>query len=92
LERVEENGELVYNVEVVKEKKDRWDSFYGEQIYVRNGVPRDAIRFWDLPYTSDLQLRNAFRHEIGIPDSILPEAWRTTTTSKAELKQGGDEL
>jgi hypothetical protein len=90
LERVvKKNGDLVYNVEVTKD--DGWWR-YEEEIHHRNGVPRDAIRFWDLPYTSDLHLGNAFRHEIGIPDSILPQAWRMA--SKAELlnKQGGDEL
>jgi hypothetical protein len=40
------------------------------------GVPRSAIRFWDAEYLSDDNLRTAFRHEIQVPDSMIPEAWR----------------
>lgn len=39
-------------------------------------VPHFAITFIDLPYTSDLHQANAFRHPIGIPDVIFPQAWR----------------
>lgn len=39
-------------------------------------VPRQAIRFFDKPYSSDLFLRSAFRHEIALPDSMVPAAWR----------------
>jgi hypothetical protein len=40
------------------------------------GIPRNAIRFFDDRYASDLFLRSAFRHEIGIPDHMVPAAWR----------------
>jgi hypothetical protein len=40
------------------------------------GVPRNAIRFFDVEYASDLFLRSAFRHEIEIPDHMVPDAWR----------------
>lgn len=39
-------------------------------------VPRAVIHFVDKPYTSDVFLPNAFRHDIRIPDEIFPEAWR----------------
>jgi hypothetical protein len=41
-----------------------------------SGMPRNAIRFFDDEYASDLFLRSAFRHEIGIPDHMVPAAWR----------------
>jgi hypothetical protein len=44
-----------------------------ERLY---GVPRKAIGFMDVPYTTDLHLTGAFRHPIGIPDNMLPAAWR----------------
>ena len=44
--------------------------------FTRTDVPRSALRFFDLPYTTDLQQPTAFRHEIGIPDEIFPERWR----------------
>jgi hypothetical protein len=39
-------------------------------------VPRRAIEFFDNQYESDLFLRTAFRHEIGLPDHLLAEAWK----------------
>ena len=40
------------------------------------GVPREAIRVVDAPYTTDLFLKEAFRFPIQIPDSLFPKAWR----------------
>jgi SET domain len=42
----------------------------------RTDVPRSAIRFLDMPYTTDIHLVNSFRHEIQIPDDIMPEQWK----------------
>ena len=39
-------------------------------------APEEAFEFVDRPYTSDLHLRSGFRHEIMIPDSLLPDAWK----------------
>lgn len=39
-------------------------------------VPREAIFFQDRPYTSDIFLENAFRHDIRIPDYLFPEEWK----------------
>jgi hypothetical protein len=39
-------------------------------------VPREAIRFYDRPYTTDMFLENAFRHDIRITDDIFPLVWR----------------
>jgi hypothetical protein len=44
--------------------------------FVMDGVPRKAIRFFDEIYTSDQFLTNAFRHEIQLPDEMVPPAWR----------------
>ena len=38
-------------------------------------LPRDAFFFEDLEYTRDHALENAFRHDIRIPDDIMPKAW-----------------
>ena len=40
-----------------------------------HSIPPRAIEFVDLPDTKDQYLRNAFRHEIDIPDSIFPKQW-----------------
>jgi len=42
-------------------------------------LSRDCIRFCDKIYSSDLYLSNAFRHFIGIPNDIFPEAWKSIT-------------
>lgn len=39
-------------------------------------VPRDEIFLYDGAFTQDWHLPNVFRQPIGIPDSILPDAWR----------------
>jgi SET domain len=39
-------------------------------------VPREAFVFKDKPYTADFLQKNVFRHDIRIPDSIFPEAWK----------------
>ena len=40
------------------------------------GVPRTAIVFFDRSYSNDQYQRQSFRHEIGLPDDMLPDAWR----------------
>ncbi|CAB9524160.1 Guanylate cyclase [Seminavis robusta] len=39
-------------------------------------APREAFKFVDLAYSSDMFLPNAFRHALMIPDDIFPEAWK----------------
>lgn len=40
------------------------------------GVPRIAIVFLDHSYANDQYNREAFRHEIVLPDEMIPEVWR----------------
>mmetsp|Transcript_6511 Transcript_6511/g.8463 ORF Transcript_6511/g.8463 Transcript_6511/m.8463 type:complete len:657 (-) Transcript_6511:71-2041(-) len=39
-------------------------------------IVREAIKVADVPYTTDMQMKKAFRHPMGIPDEIFPAAWR----------------
>jgi hypothetical protein len=39
-------------------------------------LPREVFRFVDHPYTSDMFMDNAFRHDIRVPDEMFPQAWR----------------
>lgn len=48
---------------------------WGGDVIFKN-IPRQAIRFFDVAYSSDLFLRTAFRHEIHLPDDMVPSAWR----------------
>ncbi len=40
------------------------------------GVPREAIFFIDAKFKSDLYLKNSFRQSIGIPEHMMPKAWK----------------
>ena len=46
-----------------------------KQVFHRNGVPRNAIVFADVPYSTDMHLQDAFRQPLTLPDSLLPSAW-----------------
>jgi hypothetical protein len=43
--------------------------------HVVSGIPREAFRFVDRPYSSDEHLEGAFRHHIGLSTELYPEAW-----------------
>jgi hypothetical protein len=38
-------------------------------------VPLHAVWIVDHPYTSDMFLKMAFHHEIGVPDHFYPKPW-----------------
>eukprot|EP00536_Pseudo-nitzschia_multiseries_P002403 jgi/Psemu1/251606/estExt_Genewise1Plus.C_320007 len=48
-----------------------------------SNVPREAIKFFDNPYTTDLHMVGAFRQPLGIPDELLPDAWRINDDAEA---------
>ena len=39
-------------------------------------VPHSACTFFDQDYTSDIHIDGAFRHPVGMPDSMISLAWR----------------
>ena len=43
--------------------------------YVVSHVPHSAIIVVDRPYTTDVFLPSAFRHEIGMPEGMYPANW-----------------
>ena len=66
-----DNNEWLYTV-IVKEK----DASGSTRERIVLDIPREGIHFVDRPYSSDIFLKNAFRHEMQIPDSIFPDVWR----------------
>lgn len=65
----EEQGRILYTVVIPgDDKRTTWR--------LLEHVPRESIFFSDRPYTSDLFLENAFRHDIRIPDELFPEQWK----------------
>ena len=72
--KVDENGDTVYKIKLTWEEKE--DGEYVEYTKTRDGVPRNAITFVNQPYSTDIHLMNAFRHEIEFPDALFPRRWR----------------
>jgi SET domain len=75
--------EVLYSVRVSSTEEDDEDDDEdsGDTSYYVS-VPREAIVYFDRPYTSDLFLRNAFRHEIQLPDEMVPLEWRDLASQK----------
>ncbi|KAL7574255.1 hypothetical protein ACA910_012510 [Epithemia clementina (nom. ined.)] len=53
----------------------------GDEAELLLDLPDIAFRFREKPYTSDMFLENAFRHDIGVPDEIFPDAWRNVRSN-----------
>ncbi|KAL3908147.1 MAG: hypothetical protein SGILL_008595, partial [Bacillariaceae sp.] len=56
--------------------------YVSETIWFQNDLPRilhdyprESIHFFVEPEAADLNLPNAFRHHIGLPDGIFPSRW-----------------
>lgn len=73
----EEEGdehEYMYNIEIDVQKRYDEDTTIFEH-HIITAVPWNAIRFINKPYTSDVFLKKAFRHEMILPDEVWPKAW-----------------
>lgn len=73
--RKEATGKLTYDV-AITEIKENGDVPVLK--YERRRVPRNTMKWFDMPESTDMHLPGAFRHAIGIPDDIFPDAWRIT--------------
>jgi len=51
---------------------------------VRADVPRVSLAYFDVPGTTDINLPNAFRHTIGIPDEIWPDQWKNLLVGESD--------
>lgn len=83
-----ENGEYIYRVQLETDPTDRWDYRPAGRVYTLEDVPRKAIQFFDLPYTTDLHLQKAFRHWIGLPEELLQDAWRNVPRKTSSSRSG----
>jgi hypothetical protein len=66
---VDAEKKYIYTVRLV------FDDGTDEGVVVK-GVPHDAIILADLPYTTDIHSRYAFRRWISLDDSVFPQKWR----------------
>ena len=66
----------LYVIEITTEKQALNETSSFNERYLITGVPWSAIKFVEKPYTSDIYLKNAFRHEMKLPDEIFPDSWK----------------
>lgn len=64
---------FIYTLDLLVEIEDEPDKM---MLYTVENVPREAISFYYKRYHSDMFVNGAFRHEMMIPDDMLPQAWR----------------
>lgn len=74
-----EDHPVTYTVRILQ----REHSEHGEMPWAENEMPRyltnypkESIRIFPKPYSSDQHLPNAFRYYIPIPDDTLPDQWK----------------
>lgn len=75
----EDDGETrhkyLYTVEMDVRKQYEEDTSGITERHEIEHVPREAIEFVNQHYTSDVFLKNSFRHTMQLPDDIFPKAW-----------------
>jgi hypothetical protein len=81
-EETEITHKYLYVVEVDVERKVDGDDTSFHEHHVITDVPWNAIKFVEKHYTSDIFLKNAFRHEMKIPDEIFPKSWMNNEKKK----------
>lgn len=75
----------LYTIEVEVQKQSEDLETITERHEITD-VPRGAIEFANLRYSSDVFLKQAFRHEMKLPDSIFPKAWMNLIPKEEENK------
>mmetsp|Transcript_27387 Transcript_27387/g.49527 ORF Transcript_27387/g.49527 Transcript_27387/m.49527 type:complete len:109 (+) Transcript_27387:266-592(+) len=72
-DRIGENSYPTYTVE-------GWDEDEYES-RVREDVQLEMLAMIDKPYSTDWHKQGVFRHHIGIPDEMMPDAWCNNMTN-----------
>jgi hypothetical protein len=83
----EDETEMMYTAEMLhfEGESEFWFCAIREGRHISRGVRYDGILILDKPYTHDVFLEQAFRHEIGVPRDFYPKAWlRSKVRSRKE--------
>ena len=72
---VDSDGEYRYIVETYTEVQGPYEC-HEENNFIIFDLPRDGFNFRDALYSLDHSQKWAFRHDIRIPDEIMPESWK----------------
>lgn len=78
---ISEEDEDFYTITLWTKPTTRWDHRREYELSF-DGVPRDAIRFFDEPCSTDMHLPYVFRQPIGLPDELVPDLWRDQRPSE----------
>jgi len=68
LRRQDSGSRMLYTIAIPVDDSSDWT--------IVEGIPMEAMFFEDQPYSTDMFLQNAFRHDIRIPDDMFPESWK----------------
>ena len=73
----EEEGLMLYTAEMMhfEGEEKYWFCAMRKGKHIARDVTYDGILIVDKPYTHDMFLDQAFRHEIGVPDDFYPREW-----------------
>ena len=65
----DDDGGWLYDIDLKldEEKEESW-------ITVK-GYDATGVALYDIPFTTDWHMPNVFRHEIAIPDDVMPPSW-----------------
>lgn len=68
---------MMYTAEMLhfQGESEFWFCAIREGRHISRDVTYDGILILDKPYTHDIFLEQAFRHEIGVPRDFYPKAW-----------------
>lgn len=67
----DENGQIMYTAMMRNSNSMREDEMIPKgEMHVVNYIPRNAIKFLDKMYSTDMHLPNAFRHEILLSEDL----------------------
>jgi hypothetical protein len=72
LRREQDDSRVLYAIAIVENSEPDEEPEWR----IIEDVPQEAIFFQDQPYSTDMFLENAFRHDIRIPDDIFPGKWK----------------
>jgi hypothetical protein len=69
------DDEVLYKAKMLPTDSGVFDACQLDVPHIVTDIPPHAVRIVDRPYTSDMFMAKAFRHEIGVPDGFYPEVW-----------------
>eukprot|EP00980_Cylindrotheca_fusiformis_P003684 scaffold818_cov136-Cylindrotheca_fusiformis.AAC.50 len=80
----DQQGQYSYKVRMTTETNSQYDvDSEPPETLVIEGVPKNAIRFFDVPHTTDLLLLGTFRYPIGLPEELMQAEWRNDPAEKS---------